>query len=381
MVWLCIFSASASRLSPSAQVSLITCAPGDDFYEVFGHTAIRIKDPERNMDVAYNYGVFDFDRPDFYPNFAKGHLVYMMGVDDFSAFFGYYASVNRAVTEQVLDLTSEQIQTLYDTLETNYLPKNRDYVYDYFYDNCATRPRDIIQFSTGNNIVFDYTYAGNTHYTIRQLVNQFADKDTWGDLGIDLALGSATDKTMTPFQYMYLPDYLMKAFDVAKIKNGNEVKPLVKQKHMLSVAKPALPASTDWTSPLHVFWIFFVFVVLYTTLYFIKGKPGYWFDALLFLVAGTVGCILVYISLFTNHHSGQNFNLLWLFPLHVIAGILLQFKRMRSMVRYYFAASAMLLLITLCLWKVLPQGMNYTVIPLILALLLRCVNVIYFERK
>lgn len=383
---LLVVPAWALNLSPSATVSLITCAPGKDFYEVFGHTAIRVHDPERivapnrDMDVVFNYGVFNFDRPDFYSNFAKGHLVYMLGAWSFGGFVNDYVYENRTVTEQVLNLTDAQKQALFDYLDNNNLPQNRDYVYDYFFNNCSTKPRDIIEQITGHHIKYDFAYAKGTHYSIRDLVNTCTPRDNWGDLGIDIALGSEIDKPVDPYKYTYLPEYLMKAFALAKIEENGTSRDLVKETKILYQSHPEPPAPADWTSPLHVFWIFFAVVALITGVNFYRGKRGYWLDALLFTIVGATGFVLFYISFFTNHHAKGNMNLLWAFPLGFPMGILLLFPTLRPKVSWYFAAAGLVMLLLLALWLWLPQDLNYTLIPVIAALLLRCANVFYFER-
>src|SRR3954471_15624664 len=132
--------ATAQRriLSPSAEISIITCGPWQgELYSAFGHSAIRVYDPGNGLDDAYNYGVFDFNQPYFYLNYTRGLLLFKLGVYPYPDFRDYYAYYNRYVIEQILDLSQEQKQQVYDYLEWNARPENETYRYDYFYNNCS----------------------------------------------------------------------------------------------------------------------------------------------------------------------------------------------------------------------------------------------------
>ncbi|MDX2003360.1 MAG: DUF4105 domain-containing protein [Chitinophagales bacterium] len=377
---LCCLASHGSRLSPDAQVSLITCQPGKEFYEAFGHTAIRIYDPVRGFDKAYNYGIFDFDRPDFYTNFAKGNLIYMLGVYSYPRFASSYIGENRSVTEQVLNLTVEKKQSIYDYLEDNSQPSKREYTYHYFFNNCSTKPRDVIEAALGNKLHYDYSFI-KKRMTIRQLVDECTEENSWGDFGIDLALSHVIDRPATDHEYLFIPEELMKAVALATISDSSGTKPLVATTNKVYVAQAEPPLPKDVFSPLTVCWGIFLIVLLITIFNVIKGKPGFWFDSMFFSVIGLLGLIMALISFFTNHESSGNYNLLWALPFHLIAAFLLPFKRVRKWLKYYFLISGIILLVLLAFWWILPQDLHYAVVPIILALLLRCANVWYYENK
>ena len=204
-------------LSPDATISVITCGPWQgELYSAFGHSALRVYDPSQQINDAYNYGVFDFDQPNFYLNFAKGSSYYKLAVWDYQGFVNMYIYDNRFVHEQILNLTPAQKQKVYDFLQWNALPDNRFYRYDYFYDNCATRIRDVFVNVFQDSVVFDGSYV-QTNYTIRELTDLYLQDQPWGDLGIDICLGLHMDKTADPYEYMFLPDYIESAFDHATI--------------------------------------------------------------------------------------------------------------------------------------------------------------------
>lgn len=140
------------ELSPEANISIITCGPGDQVYSHFGHSAIRVKDSSLGIDVVYNYGTFDFTTPNFTLKFARGKLNYTLARQNFRYFLLSYQEEKRWVKEQVLNIDLDEKQKLFSFLETNYLPQNRDYKYDFFYNNCATKIWDVLKTSYGKNL-------------------------------------------------------------------------------------------------------------------------------------------------------------------------------------------------------------------------------------
>ncbi|MBL4585726.1 MAG: DUF4105 domain-containing protein, partial [Flavobacteriales bacterium] len=200
------------QLSDESTVSLITCGPGEELYEAFGHTAIRVHDPVSEFDLVFNYGTFSFNQPNFYWRFVQGDLLYSLGINRYDNFVSSYEYYNRSVREQFLDLTLLQKQAVIDKLMWNSEKENREYLYNYYFDNCSTRPRDIIQEALGGTIKFDSSFLGSDRLTIRQLTHIYAMKQQpWGNLGIDLCLGQRIDQPTTAAEYMFLPEELEKA--------------------------------------------------------------------------------------------------------------------------------------------------------------------------
>ena len=247
--------AQPTKISGTAEVYVVTCGPfQQELYSAFGHSAFRIHDPETSIDWIYNYGVFDFNQPNFYLNFARGNLNYKLGVQQYPQFRDYYIYYNRFVHEQQLNLTHAQKQRLFDFLEWNALPENQYYRYDYFYDNCATKIRDVMQHVFGVTVKFDDSYI-RTHHTIRDLTELYLKQQPWGDLGIDICLGLPMDKKASAYEYMFLPDYIESTFDHATIVDSIS-KPLVKEKIITYEAKPE-ESDFSWLHP----WIVFGFIL------------------------------------------------------------------------------------------------------------------------
>jgi hypothetical protein len=156
-------------LSDTAEVSILTMGPGDVLNDSFGHSAFRVKDTNQNIDVVYNYGVYDFNTPNFYLKFAQGKLLYTLGRNNFSPFYNYYAKQNRWIKEQVLNLNSTERQDIFNFLQNNFKPENRNYKYDFFFDNCATKIRDVLVVVLKNKISYQDSVDSNS-YTFRELI-------------------------------------------------------------------------------------------------------------------------------------------------------------------------------------------------------------------
>ncbi|NVK83964.1 MAG: DUF4105 domain-containing protein, partial [Cytophagia bacterium] len=186
-------SAQYAKLSDQAEVSLITVGPGPSLVDCFGHSALRVKDPALNIDKAYNYGIFDTTEKGFYIRFAAGTQQYMVAAYDFSLFVDSYVRQNRWMTEQVMNITQEEKQAIFEFLENNILPQNRLYLYDQFFDNCATKLRDIPKSVLGDKLRFHGEYL-TEEASYRDLVDENSFNHLWLDLGIDIGLGNIVDR-------------------------------------------------------------------------------------------------------------------------------------------------------------------------------------------
>jgi hypothetical protein len=354
------------ELSENAQISVITCGPSQDqLYTAFGHSAIRVFDPARNFDAAYNYGVFDFDQPNFYLNFARGYLYYKLGVYSYQDFQAAYIYHNRFIHEQVLNLTAEQRQKVFDYLQNNALPENQTYRYDYFYNNCATKVRDVFVEALGNDVVkFDGSYV-KTDYTIRNLTDIYLKKQPWGDLGIDICLGLPMDKKATPYEYMFLPDYVESGFDHATVAIDGKSEPIVKRKNMIYEERPvdegsSLPHPLFFTAPIALFALYRVYAD------FKRKNVGRTFDVFLFGITGLLGLLLFFLWFFTDHEAAEsNLNVLWAMPLHLIATIAL--FTTAKWIKPYFLVTTIITFLLLISWPWLPQLMHYALLPIVLA--------------
>ncbi len=374
LVFLLVFHFEANSqlpmLSDQAEVSIITCGPWQtELYAAFGHSAVRVYDPALGLNEAYNYGVFDFNQPNFYLNFARGFLYYKLGVYSYPDFRDFYIYYNRSVTEQVLDLTQEQKQAVYQYLEWNAKPENETYRYDYFYNNCATKVRDVFADVLKDSVHFDGSFI-TTQYTIRELTGQYLQYQPWGDLGIDICLGLPMDKRAAPYEYMYLPDYIESSFDHVTItRNGNRI-PIVKSKQQVFVSRP-MEISLSWFHPWVVFGTFLLVTASLSFYDWRRRKLSKWFDVVLFGTTGLLGILLLLLWTATDHKAAaNNFNLLWALPTHILVLGIVR-KKLAAFYSKYFMVVAALCVLMLTGWALLPQQLNVFLVPVVAAIGIR----------
>ena len=354
-------STQAQQLSPESAISLITIGPTQtELYSAFGHSAIRVYDPQLQIDYFYNYGVFSFNQPNFYLNFARGLNYYQLGVYDYPAARDYYIEQNRFIHEQVLSLSQGQKQKLFDFLNWNARPENKLYLYDYFYDNCATRPRDVLIRVLGDDVKFDNTPEENP-ITIRELTDIYLGQQPWGDLGIDICLGMPMDKVASRIEYMFLPDSVESGFDRAKLKIDSNWIPLVSNKKIIFQDQPT---SLSF-SPFHPWIVFGLISLAILTISFFNFKRGsisHYLDKIIFIATGALGWLLVILWFATSHKAAaNNLNILWALPTNLI------FPFIRKVKKQYFLGATVLTVILLLTWAVLPQQLHVFLIPLVIS--------------
>ena len=363
-------SYAQTQLSDKAKISVITFGPSqDELYAAFGHSAVRVYDPTINLDLAYNYGMFDFNQPNFYLNFTRGHLLYKLGISSYPRMRDIYLYYNRWIHEQVLNLNPEQTQKVFEFLQWNAQPENRDYLYDYFYDNCATRIRDMFEKTLPDKIVFDGTFI-TSNYTIRDLTDIYLKHQPWGDLGIDICLGLPMDKKAALYEYMFLPDYIESSFHHATIATDSGSVSLVTDT-IVTNPEQAQEITRSAPHPWIVFGIVLFAVAGMTFIDYKRKKTSRWLDAILFGATGLIGCLLFLLWVATDHKAAAtNFNLLWALPTNMVAIVML-FGNRNELLKKYFGAASILTILLLIGWFFLPQQLNLFLIPIIVALGIR----------
>ncbi len=312
---------TAQTLSPAARVSVLTVGPGNELYSSFGHTVLRIQDPMLGLDRPYSYGTFDFRTENFYLKFIRGTLPYTLSVSDLGREMQYWQYENRSVTEQVLQLSARQKQRLFEALETNYLPENREYRYKFYYDNCTSRIRDQLANACGDSLTFtDRNQPTGLSY--RDAMNLYLRQKHWERFGMNLALGRPSDHEMTVWQSMYLPENLMAQLRRATVRlpDGSQV-PVVGNEQKLidtSLMAPAVsPATPFYVKPWFVFFGLLALVLLRTQADHQRNQPSAWLDRLIFCVYGLAGWFLFLLWVGTDHGvTNWNPALLLFFPLY-----------------------------------------------------------------
>ena len=300
--------AQSMRNPDSIQISLLTCSPGKEVWAQYGHTAIRYYDKESGEDLAINYGIFSLDQTYFIPRFVLGMTDYRMGVQPMDMFLAQYSYEGRGVVEQVLNLSAEDKEVIFEALQENMKPENVVYRYNYFFDNCTTRARDMLVNHLHGKVVYP---PAEEDATFRSMIHKWNNKYEWSQFGEDLLLGVNADRKTTKSEQQFLPENLRSDFDKATYKG----KPLVKETNVLldaetEVAEPAFPLS-----PLSIALIFAA-ISLVMMLFSYRRQQVYWaWDLALMLTSGLMG-IIFFIMIFSQHPCvSLNFILLFFNPL------------------------------------------------------------------
>lgn len=351
------------QLSHRGRISVLTSGPYQgELYSAFGHSAVRVYDPVQNIDWVYNYGIFDFDQPYFYLNFARGNLRYLLAVGDYPRFRLSNLREKRYLHEQILQLDAQQAQAYFDFLQHNALPENREYQYDYFYDNCATRIRDGLQAVLGADLLWDTTDLARGA-SIRALCDDYLQQQPWGDLGIDLCLGLPMDRRASTWQYMFLPDYLESTLAQAKIRQGDSLVALVAENSLQANAGPQAQASR-WWRPLFVSYGFFALSVILTIFNYHRPRRLRLFDTVIFGATGLIGFLLLALWFFTEHQAAaKNLNLLWALPFHLGLVFSLWRPQLSKLWRKYLGYLPYYTALLLAFWWWLPQNIHLAWLP------------------
>jgi len=357
------------------RISVLTVSPGEELYSTFGHSALRITDSVSHSDIVYNYGTFNFDEPGFYMKFVRGKLTFYLSADDFDSFVNDNRQEQRAATEQVLNLTCAEKYNMIMLLQANMMGDNRKYKYDFTFDNCTTRLRDLIEKSADTDVHFANILSAKK--TFRDLIYEYLDKNDkqWSKLGIDILLGEPTDAVMQPKEIMFLPDYLMNTFDKTTI----DARKLVSSKHSLYNTDQKPISANYFTHPLFIFSCLFILIILlsFSKNAFIK-RTLIAFDGFMFFITGLLGILLLFMWFGTDHRMCKdNFNLLWAWPTNVIAAFYIHSKRKPG--TKYFMIYTVFTIVLLGCWFFLPQHMNSALMPIVAILIFR--SILYISRE
>lgn len=369
-----VFTFAVKPLSDQAQVSLLTCSPCDEaIYTKFGHSSIRIVDPVNNFDIVFNYGVFSFSQPRFIPRFIKGETDYELGINDTDFFLEIYRLRGSLVEEQILNLTPEERERLWQALMKNYEPENRFYRYNFVFDNCATRPYQMIESCCNSTLHWDIDSIQTTY---RKLFAEKLGYNTWGNFGVDILIGSLADKPIGfGKEKFFLPSYLKQFAQNAYIDDG-EKRPLVKtNKQYPSIEKPPFELPFIF-SPIAVCCIVLLLIAL-TSFYEYSRKTYFrWIDSLLFFVAGVCGIIIFYLMCFSQHPLvTYNYNILWLNPLLISLSIAAWCKP-HQWIRIVHLLNLLFIIATLVLCIIGLQVFHVAFLPLMIMLFLRSLRYI-----
>jgi hypothetical protein len=359
------FSTAGQTDTCKLRISLLTCSPGSELYSTFGHSALRVVDSSTGTDIVYNYGVFDFHDPDFYVKFVRGKLLYYLDQGDFNDFLYAYSMDDRSVSEQLLRFDCQEKIEIQRFLFDNLRPENRSYKYDFLFDNCTTRLRDLIWKQLRDDAA-TAAVTDDPGRTFRNHLHHYLDMNRmdWAKLGIDILLGSRLDRAMDNSEAMFLPDYLEKGID-STLSGGNT---LSEEKQLLYSRSAPSPGPGNLLSPpLIACSVFCAAIMLlpYSRSRIAENLMAMG-DFMLFFLTGLLGVLLFFMWTATDHAlCRDNLNLLWALPTHLPAAFFIRSSKMPA--KRYFTAVALLSVALLATWPFLPQELNPALIPLIIA--------------
>lgn len=319
----------SSAAQESLRISVLTFGPGDLVFERFGHNALRIVDPSTGTDLAYNWGMFDFNQPNFLGRFLSGDTKYWVAAFNSQPLIAFYAGHDRDVVEQVLDLTAAEKAELKALVETNVQEANKYYRYQYFLDNCSTRIRDALNQVLGGSLQRRFVPITTT-YSYRDESIRLTGPTYYSQLGIELALGPSADKPLTAWESMFVPmrmrDFLR---EVTVPSPAGGTRPLVAQEivlHTPTARPPEAPERRGLTlgalGPVLGAWM----LMLVPTSLEARRKrriPAAVMAALFYGVTGLIGCVLLGMWLFSAHTFWYwNLTLLLCSPVALAAAVL-----------------------------------------------------------
>lgn len=368
----CLFMGVAfsvqSQSTDSIRFSLLTCAPGTEIYSLFGHTAIRYENYTRRIDVVFNYGMFSFNTPNFIFRFVAGETDYQLGITPYSYFEAEYAMRGSSVYQQVLNLTQSEKERLLTILENNYLPENRIYRYNYFYDNCTTRARDKIEECIEGKVVYPDSLSGKSY---RSIVHEFTAGSPWDELGIDLCLGAEADKEINKRQQMFSPFYMKYYASNAYIVDaGGTRRPLILDETKIVDVEPEEVQPGFVLSPLMCGALFLALCVVMAWGQWKTQRIWWGWDIVLYGLQGLAGCIIAFLFFFSVHPTvGSNWLLILFNPIPLLYLPFMVYKAVKRKKDYYHVGNMVYLTLFITILPFCGQEFNLTVLPLALGLL------------
>ncbi len=363
----------------SLQISLLTCSPGPEVYALYGHTALRVINRNTGTDLVFNYGSFNMSEPNFILKFMLGLLDYELGLSSFDRFYYHYTNDGCDITQQVLNLSPEEKARMLDVLMTNYLPQNRGYRYNFLYDNCSTRPRDIISSVVDGELVWNDKDEAKSY---RMLMHECNDPWPWSKLGVDLVLGQTADRMISPREEEFLPVYLLNHLDEAQIHDSKgAVRPAVATKIVLQASRPMDESKEFPLTPSQCVVILLFAATILAAVERRMHRLFWGVDVVLFFAQGVAG-VLIFILFFFSEHPTVNSNwLLWIFnPIPLLYLPVMCYLRVKKKKEpFMIVNSVWLLLFVIIACVVIPQDLPSESVLAAVVLMIRSVSHVHHD--
>lgn len=358
------------EMPDSLQASLLTCTPGTDVYAHFGHTALRIKNFTNGQDIVFNYGCFDSQQTDFVIKFIKGETDYVVDAEEAGYFLFRYDKMGNGVTEQVLNLTQDECYRLTELLMINIQPENRGYRYNWLYDNCTTRARDMINKAINGKVVYEDT---SKELTARDELHECLANDSWLKLGIDLLLGTEIDTLAPRNIQQFIPQHYLDDLDNARIigTDGSKRKMVQAKNTLLEEKEENKQKDTPFT-PVIAFSLICIIALALSFCDVRRKKISYWFDVLVHLAQGIAGIIIAYLFFFSVHPAvSTNWQVILFNPLYIIYAVYLIYCHVKNKKdRLINANTAVLCIFAIAIFTA-KQDINVSVLIMALILCIR----------
>lgn len=358
-------------------VSLITCYPGQEIYTLCGHEAIRVRNEK--MDSVWNYGIFNFNEPNFVYRFVKGETDYIVDGYPFAWFMPEYIDRGSKVVEQVLNLTQEEARALLRNLRTESLPENRRYRYNYVKDNCATRIINQTDKAAHEKVIYPDSIKFGT---FRNEMRHYHKNYPWYQFGIDLALGSGLDKEIRARDEMFVPVEMMEKSSGAHFADG---RPFVKETHILNQGLPdaTLPPTPWYLTPLFICWCVFFIAFALSWIQIRKNIVFKWIYTLWFFILGTAGSLIVFLVFISEHEAtSPNVLVLWLNPLQFLFALSVIWKKTKTVAIITAYYNIIVVGCLMLVWAFQNQSANPAFFPLMGATILLSISyAIIFSKR
>jgi len=367
-----IYSASFlslnSQTSPEISVYLITCGPGKETYSHYGHSALRVVNSETKTDIIYNWGVFDFATPNFAWRFAKGRLDYMLNAEDFNRFLQIYFYEQRWVKAQKINLEPPEIEQLMVLITENLKPENKYYRYDFFYDDCSTRIRDLLEKSIGENLKYPPFEQKKKLPSFRQKVGEYQESYPWLDFGIDLIMGSPGNKKVSFRDVMFLPIDMMEGLSQTQVNRNGRLIPLLQNPDTVLDFETPADRPGFLSTPIFAFSLLLIAVILLTA-FLKKRKIAKLIDVFLYTVFSVLALLMIFFNFFTDHLQMKwNLNIIWLSPFIFLCLTSIVLNKEWVI---WFRTVFYLCCISFVIQVLMPGGYNNAFIPVLLILMVR----------
>lgn len=373
LTWILLAFSWAGAQNDSINAYLLTCEPGKAIYELYGHTAIWIQDCSQGTDAVFNYGLFDFNTPNFIALFTLGKTDYLMGATRLGYFLREYRERGSEVYAQRLNLTKRESARLDSLLRVNALPENRVYRYNFIFNNCATMALDKIEECIDGYVSYPQP---DSLLTFRNILTEHTQVRPWSEFGVDLIIGAGADKPVGYRQEAFAPLYLKNLASHATITDTAGIeRPMVLPAIRLVNPEHGVDFGHCALTPYQLMWIVFMIVLLFTLLGWYREKAMWMVDVVLFGLQGLAGIVIATLYFFSEHPTvDTNWLVICLNPLPLFLIPFMIHRIRRHKCSYFLLCEFLVCAAFLLFQPVIPQKIEPAILILTATFALRALS-------